>query len=295
MREESSSSLLSFLLLSSCDDCLLLSAWHTPEEVEELPRSNWPVVGLSVGNCLDHWLLSEGPALCGWKHPWEGWIRKPGDGEPECEIVSYVPTHVRFSSCMNFCPDFPWWPTYDPWDELFPFLTHVGKVLAFLVLVFIKTKDTLSFLHASVLVEGSSLFPPQFASVFSGDLDSLSSLTTLPTLVAPSSYTKQNSPQPRSHALLNYFLFSSPPTDLSGQKQHVCLYLLTHLGSHGFSGLLHFWFCFPAPASPDTNGSHSPLTVTFWLSFSFLLLVSNLPVTCESLIFGITLWLGFPH
>lgn len=148
MREESSSSLLSFLLLSSCDDCLLLSAWHTPEEVEELPRSNWPVVGLSVGNCLDHWLLSEGPALCGWKHPWEGWIRKPGDGEPECEIVSYVPTHVRFSSCLNFCPDFPWWPTYDPWDELFPFLTHVGKVLAFLVLVFIKIKDALSFLHA---------------------------------------------------------------------------------------------------------------------------------------------------
>lgn len=111
----------------------------------------------------------------------------------------------------------------------------------------------------SVLVEGSSLVPPQFASVFSGDLDSLSSLTTLRTLVAPSSYIKQSSPQPRPHALLNYFLFSSPPTDLSGQKQHVCLHLLlTHLGSHGFSGLLHFWFCFPAPASPDTNGSHSP-------------------------------------
>lgn len=103
---------------------------------------------LSVGNCLDHWLLSEGPALCGWKHPWEDWTRKPGDGEPECEIVSHVPTHFRFSSCLTFCPDFPWWPTYDPWDELIPFLPHVGKVLAFLVLVFIKTKDTLSFLHA---------------------------------------------------------------------------------------------------------------------------------------------------
>lgn len=63
--------LLSGVLVFFCAGCLLLSTWNTPGEAKGLPTSNQPV-GISVGNCLHYWLVSEGPALCGEPSP-GGW------------------------------------------------------------------------------------------------------------------------------------------------------------------------------------------------------------------------------
>lgn len=172
--------LLSFSLVSSYDGGLLLSTWHTPEEVEELPRSNWPVVGSSVGNCLDYWLLSEGPALCGRKHPWEGCIRKPGDDEPECGIVSHMPTHFKAQFLSDFLPWLPLMTNLWPVRRTDPFLTSCRKGPGIFGPGVYRSKGPSVFspcllcwwkAHLSFFPRWNA--PSQFALVFSGVLDSL--------------------------------------------------------------------------------------------------------------------------
>lgn len=184
--------LLSFLLVSSCDDCLLLSAWHTLEEAEELSRSNWPVAGLSVGNCLDYWLVRRPSPLWveaslrglykkarGW---WATvWNRKPHAYTLQSSVCVWLPALTSpddqlMTGEMN-------WSIFYLCPGIFGPVVYQSKGHA------VFSPSLLCWWKAHLFVSKAKHSSPVCFSVLWKPWLSLSSLTTLHTLVAPSSYT----------------------------------------------------------------------------------------------------------
>lgn len=131
--------------------------------------------------------------------------------------------------------------------------------------------------------------PPQLASMVSSGIASH---------LVPLAFPFTSNYSPHVSCPLPTLINAPPPGNATTQlftllfatANHACLYPPpAHWVTIYPHDSAHFRFCFPAPTSPDTNCSPSPPTVTSLFFFLPSALTCSLPVTCESLLFGITL------